>query len=280
MTLNIQLHFLKFGFFLLFFSGKSICSEPPFFKNLTTPMVNQAYSLACKNYKKIPSAKQEWTPLYPVPKEYQNVDLTKESHLLYMLKWTKETARYAYRCPNGELLGYVVRLEDKTGKKILPMLTYCQNINGNKQWHFKSFGDDRPLYGLDILKKKPRAPVLIVEGEKTCDAARKIFETHAAITWSGGYNSVHKSNWSALNKRDVTIWPDNDEVGRNAAFNIADILYKNKAKSISIVNYSQLLPPKWDLADPLPEGLTYDGLIKNKIFLMQPSNSLKNKKYS
>jgi hypothetical protein len=68
---------------------------------------------------------------------------------------------------DSNILGYVVRLDDKQGNKITPTLTYCRNQTGKEQWRWQGFGNDRPLYGLDQLKQKYDAPVLIVEGEKT-----------------------------------------------------------------------------------------------------------------
>ena len=47
-----------------------------------------------------------------------------------MLKGKIEVARYAYKEADSNVLGYVVRLEDKSGHKITPTLTYCQNDKG------------------------------------------------------------------------------------------------------------------------------------------------------
>lgn len=207
---------------------------------------------------------QEWTPIFPVPRQQHRVDLMNEPQLSYLLRGRAEIARYPYLRSDGRLLGYVVRLEDASGKKITPMLTYCKNGEGYKQWRFKGFGDNRPLYGLDILKNRPEKPVLVVEGEKTCNAARRIFRSYVVTTWSGGCFSVNKSNWKVLKNRDVTIWPDHDKSGKDAALKIADILY-NQAQSLSIIDLPSTLPQKWDLADPLPKGLTYGDIMKNKV---------------
>jgi hypothetical protein len=44
--------------------------------------------------------------------------------------------------------------------------------NGAKE---RALPGNRPLYGLPGLAEKPKAPVVIVEGEKTADAAVKVF---------------------------------------------------------------------------------------------------------
>ena len=213
-----------------------------------------------------PQTKQEWTPLFPAPAT--PVDLKAEKSLSYMLKGKIEVARYAYKDADSNILGYVVRLDDKSGHKITPTLTYCQNDKGEKQWRWQGFGNDRPLYGLDQLKTKPNAPVLIVEGEKTCEAARELFSDHAVVTWSGGSGAVQKSDWSVLKDRSITIWPDHDQPGLNAAAKITTILenqgnQEDKAVAVKIVNLPSTLPHKWDLADKAPDGLDVRDILEH-----------------
>jgi len=215
--------------------------------------------------------KQEWTPIFPAPSTL--VDLQAEPQLRYMLKGRKETARYEYKDADGNTLGYVVRLEDKQENKITPTLTFCAQRESeikNKdhaqslipsfhpptsQWRWQGFGNDRPLYGLDQLKAKPEAPVLIVEGEKTAESAKALFPDHAVVTWSGGCGSVHKSDWSVLKDRNVVIWPDNDKPGLKAAAKITEILNQQGNDRVTIIDLPSTLPHKWDLADQIPEGL-------------------------
>ncbi|NDH69425.1 MAG: hypothetical protein EBY22_16310, partial [Gammaproteobacteria bacterium] len=202
--------------------------------------------------------KQEWTPIFPAPSTL--VDLQAEPQLRYMLKGRKETARYEYKDADGNTLGYVVRLEDKQENKITPTLTFCAQRESeikNKdhaqslipsfhpptsQWRWQGFGNDRPLYGLDQLKAKPEAPVLIVEGEKTAESAKALFPDHAVVTWSGGCGSVHKSDWSVLKDRNVVIWPDNDKPGLKAAAKITEILNQQGNDRVTIIDLPSTLP--------------------------------------
>ena len=108
-----------------------------------------------QNPKRQLQTKPEWTPIFPAPNSY--VDLTANKNLAYILKATQEIARYAYHDADGHILGYVVRLEDHQGHKITPTLTYCRNQEGKEQWRWQGFGNDRPLYGLEQLKQKPKA---------------------------------------------------------------------------------------------------------------------------
>lgn len=152
-----------------------------------------------------------------------------------------------------------VHLEDKDGPKITPTLTYCRHEKGDHQWRFQGFGDNRPLYGLEHLKERPNNPVLVVEGEKTADAARDIFKHHVVVTWSGGCGAVQKSDWSVLKGRDVMLWPDHDQAGQKAMHKIEEIL-GDRPTSLTIVDLPCELPHKWDLADPLPKELIHDDL--------------------
>jgi hypothetical protein len=215
--------------------------------------------------------KQKWIPVFPAPST--PVDLQAEPQLRYMLKGCQETARYEYKDADGNTLGYVVRLEDKQGNKITPTLTFCTQRESEieskdhdqllipkshfstSQWRWQGFGNDRPLYGLDQLKANPEATVLVVEGEKTAEAAKTLFPDHAVVTWSGGCGSVHKSDWSVLKDRNVVIWPDNDQPGLKAAAKITEILNQQGNDRVTIIDLPSTLPHKWDLADQLPEGL-------------------------
>jgi 5S rRNA maturation endonuclease (ribonuclease M5) len=207
-------------------------------------------------------SKSEWTPLFPASNQAPN--LKDEKQLAYMLKGKQETARFTYKDADHNVLGYVIRLEDKDGNKITPTLTYCRDSQGKEQWRWQGFGNDRPLYGLEQLREKPTSPVLIVEGEKTCDAARlnRLFKDMAVVTWNGGAAAVQKSDWSVLKDKTVIVWPDNDNPGLNAANKISKILKAQGNQNVSIVDLPATLPHKWDLADKVPDGVKLEEVLK------------------
>ncbi|MCL2124180.1 MAG: DUF6371 domain-containing protein, partial [Desulfovibrionaceae bacterium] len=135
-------------------------------------------------------------------------------------------------------------------KEILPL---CYGASGNgSRWHWKALPEPRPLYALEKLAAMPEAPILLVEGEKTADAAQGYFPDHAVLTWSGGTNAVARADLSPLHDRKVIIWPDNDEAGFKAALTLAGLL-EGKA-DVSIVQPPDTLPEKWDLADATAPG--------------------------
>jgi hypothetical protein len=55
-----------------------------------------------------------------------------------------------------------------------PLTLWRPTAGGKQQWRWESWPDPRPLYGLAELANKPAAPVVVVEGEKACDAARRL----------------------------------------------------------------------------------------------------------
>ena len=82
-----------------------------------------------------------------------------------------------------------------------------------QEWRWKNVPDPRPLYGLELLAQRPNAPVMVVEGEKCADAARRIFPDHVVVSPMNGAKSPQKADWSPLQGRDVTICRDNDKPG-------------------------------------------------------------------
>ncbi len=181
-------------------------------------------------------------------------------------KGSNVTNIYEYRNRDNQLLGYAVRIEDGEAKKQVLPVAYCQNAHLNKsRWQLKGFSDagSKPIYGLEKLEQQKNKPILIVEGEKTADAAGKLFPDHNVISWMGGVQAVDKVDWSKLENRLVTIWPDNDKPGIEAANSITNHIdcHNGFTGLVSVVNIKQLdLPEKWDLADDLPNGTKHVNL--------------------
>jgi len=177
-----------------------------------------------------------------------------------------EVTRHAYKDENGQLLYYVLRLQDKndSSRKITPPLSYGYWKSKPEKigWELKGYQDDkRSLYNLHLLKDNPNFTVLIVEGEKTADQALQKLtgETYICMTWPGGAGSVQKADWTPLQGRKVLIWPDNDKVGYKAASDICTELRKLGVQSMKVVDSESLkqhFPEKWDLADPMPMGVS------------------------
>lgn len=172
--------------------------------------------------------------------------------------------------PEGYALAQVWMYKDASGDDIGAVARYDLVVaNGERQKQFrpfvaegdelvcKGFAEPRPLYGLDRLAARPEAPVLVVEGEKTADAAGELFPDYVAVTAPGGSKAAGKADWSPLAGREVVAWPDNDKAG--AAFAKAVVKHVPQAR---VVNLLKGLPDKWDLADDAPAGVVHADLVR------------------
>lgn len=112
----------------------------------------------------------------------------------------------------------------------------------------------RPLLGFVELQSRPDAPVLVVEGETTRDAAQALLPDWVVVTWSNGSKSVGMVDWSPLAARRVVIWPDADADGDKAATQIARHLRQAGAASVAVVTPPENVSVGWDLGDAAAEG--------------------------
>jgi putative DNA primase/helicase len=161
---------------------------------------------------------------------------------------------WIYRDAEGPLMA-VARYDKPDQKKEIRPWTF----NGLK-WICKGVKAPRPLYGLDRLAQFDQMPVLLVEGEKTADAAQHYFPTRPCMSWQGGVGQVGQADWSALQGRQVTIWPDNDKPGINAAAKICEKLLALDC-TVSIIDPTGW-EEAWDIADALAAGTPKSQLIE------------------
>ena len=105
---------------------------------------------------------------------------------------------------------------------------------------------------------------MICEGEKSADAAARVFPKSVAVTSPGGARAAEKTDWSALRGRKVLVWPDDDSPGRDYAAKVSAILAALDC-DVSILDAHTLAriapgggarePSKngWDAADAISE---------------------------
>ena len=161
---------------------------------------------------------------------------------------------YVYDNQEGKPILHLIRYEHDGKKTFMP--TTWAVVDGVARWVNRGFYDhgkaikEKPLYGMGRLYARPTDTVLLVEGEKTADAANVLLPEFVGMTWLGGSNNAKNADLQPLLGRDVWLWPDNDEAGKKAMETIRERL-KPIAKSAKIVDFSSLgkLPQKWDLAD-------------------------------
>jgi len=190
---------------------------------------------------------EDWPPVLPAP-------LPLPESIRHQRYGTPSMV-WRYRDAAGRLLFAVARFDKPDGGK--DVLPYCCGANG---WRWKAPPEPRPLYGLHGLVERPDAPLLVVEGEKAADAAALRFSSHVVVTWQGGSNAVGKADASPLAGRSVTLWPDNDAPGRQAAAAMMKAASAAGAARVGLVDVPATWPDRWDLADPLPDGVGLDTL--------------------
>lgn len=210
-----------------------------------------------------------WTPGEDgdAPKEW---DPLKEARFSVDNDWKLPVAAWPYRDASGALIAWVCRYIKANGSKdVIPWrrTTAPSKTKAGKEipvgtWKAMGWkGDEkRPLYGLDRLAANPAAPVAVFEGEKTADAAQKLWPKVVCIAWQGGAQAISRADWSPVKSRTtrVALWPDNDKPGREAMLYLRALL-----PGAGLVDVPKTLPDGWDVADPIPEGveLSLQGLL-------------------
>ncbi len=194
-----------------------------------------------------------WCPVSPIPEgAFIPLDVA--------LGGRAPDKTWLFKDAEGAALGFECRWTKPIGKDIR-FACLCRHADGRLEWRLKHLTAPRPIYGLDRLAARPDAPVLIVEGAKKVAPAAALFPSHVVVAWPGGAEGVKNVDWMPLAGREVTIWPDHDEPGRKAAAGIAERARKAAVASVYIVPVPEAFPPKWDLADPAPEGADLAALL-------------------
>jgi len=158
-------------------------------------------------------------------------------------KHGKPSMNWCYRNPEGNPMFYVARYNEAGGKKNLTPWSW-----DGTGWIARGWNAPRPLYGLEQLEMYPKKPVLIVEGEKTAEAAKKIVgDRYCVMTWPNGSMAVSSAEWEPIHGRSLLLCGDADEHGSTAVKEIASKLSKY-CKSIKIIDTTGQ-PDGWDLAD-------------------------------
>lgn len=176
-------------------------------------------------------------------------------------------AAWPYHDADGTLRAYACRLEweheNGVHKDVIPVCWMVNTDTGESRWKQRALPVPRPLYRLPHISRPSQT--IIVEGEKTADAAVRLFPGVQVTTWAGGSKAINKTDWSPLAGRKIVIWPDCDsksdpktgeyrayqeQPGMAAALTLADILTESGCDvRIVAVEYPGTLPDGWDLAD-------------------------------
>lgn len=181
---------------------------------------------------------EEWLRIAPVPPEF--VKRCFKKHLKHGLP----TFTWEYRGANNQLILKVLRfdkqIDGKKEKVFAPLALYRNRDTGEIKWRWSMPKINRPLYGLHELAKRPKATVVLTEGEKAADAAKALFPSCVCMTWPNGSKSISKADFTPLAKRNVIIWPDNDNAGIKCAKELKNLLTSLDAASIRIIDLDSL----------------------------------------
>jgi putative DNA primase/helicase len=242
-----------------------------------------------------PLQQPTYTPVMPVPEDVPQEPNQSWAKGFKHPEFGKPSHVWAYRDSEGRLLMYVARYTDGDGtKQVMPWSWGTHPTKGNVGWQMRGLtgGMKRPLYGLDKLAKYPGHDVLVVEGEKTADAAQELLgEACVVVSWMGGMGAADKADVRRLAQRKVYLWPDFDahrekltneekaaevdprskpilplhkQGGALAMMAIATKLKGLTADAnIRMVGYQPGEKAHgWDLADALDEGWTGEDVLK------------------
>lgn len=189
--------------------------------------------------------------------------------------------RWAYLDIEGKVLAYVLRFDytedDGSRKKETLPQVYGRTASGKHGWCYGRPPGARLVYGLEKIAKEEKKPLLIVEGEKTADAAQTIFSNFYTLTWQGGSGTFSQVDWkkhldpNIIGKRRIVIWPDADVAGRKwsepgfgAKESLPEILQKmgHDVKVVDVWNCDWIPQNGWDLADDIPNDRKVDELFE------------------
>jgi len=163
---------------------------------------------------------------------------------------------WPYKDAAGSVIGYVLRFDGADGKEFRPLTLWRDSVSGRLEWRWESWPTPRPLYGLKELAERPSADVVVCEGEKATDAARRLLPDFVVITSPNGSKSADKADWSPLRGRNVVIWADADSPGYVYAQVVTKCATNAGAKSVAITSPLSGVDEGWDAADALEERWT------------------------
>lgn len=195
---------------------------------------------------------------------------------------TPVVGAWAYRDREGRLHGYTCRVEFQkddgtTGKDVIPVTWQKNTASGAEQLRQGALQKPRLLYGTELLDSHPKANIILVEGEKTAEAARRLLASLPVLvmTWPGGGKAAKLADWALLAGRKIVGWPDCDgkadpqtgdylpyheQPGVAAMLTIAGLV-DAEMRIVRVPDAGQW-PDGWDLADAEAEGWTGDQVMQ------------------
>jgi len=179
----------------------------------------------------------------PAPEKPLLVLADKKAVVEYCQRHGSPRSWYVYGQKSAPTL-IVGRIEQNNGKKTFRQFTPC--ASGYTVGNTNEVGS-LPLYRQDEIADA--ATILVVEGEKACDAAWTM--GIPAVTSAMGSKNAEWSDWSALSGKKVIIWPDNDQPGADYADTVTSILSDLGCTVGRLDPNDMAMPEGGDIADLL-----------------------------
>lgn len=159
-----------------------------------------------------------------------------------------ETARWAWRERDGRIAYWSLRLRFPEGFKIYQPYSLRRGDDDVVRWTALASPSPRPLYNLpadDGVK-----PIVFTEGEKTADAAARVFGSPWWVTTAGPSTGLSQHDLSPLVGRDILIAPDFDSPGLLLVSALASQgFFRRLRVLLPPKEYHQNAPSGLDLAD-------------------------------
>ncbi|MGZ5779889.1 MAG: phage/plasmid primase, P4 family, partial [Burkholderiaceae bacterium] len=222
--------------------------------------VDDGTQIIKRNSERKSAAQPEYEVIMPIPD-----DQLRRRPTYFGKELGTPVSTWEYRNAAGQSLCYVNRFNIASGKTFLPQ-TFWKDSTGWGQWANKAPPVPRPAYGLNRLAARPDAIVLFNEGEKSADAAQRLFPEFVAVTTINGSKSPEKTDFTPFAGRKVYIAPDNDKAGTEYKHKLIELLRSAGAEVQAVLKLDMLikngtaLAQGYDLADAEADGWTAEEL--------------------
>ena len=170
---------------------------------------------------------------------------------------------WVYRNEAGAHVGYTARYETEEGRKVVrPWAGWRAAVDTQVRVAMAAPPTGRRWpYASDEIAAHPGRTVVLVEGEKACDAAQVLLPDCVASCWQGGADSAWATRWEGLEGRDVVLVPDMDPGGWRGMAQAWKAVQAAGgrcalAAATDVAGRTGPVPKGWDLADALEEGTT------------------------
>lgn len=179
-----------------------------------------------------------------------------------------EAGCWTIRDASGRALAQHVRVDRAEGK-----LVFWRGPAGEKV-KLSGLGlrlVDLPLYGTELLAERVDELVVVTEGEKAADAARRL-GLLALGTSTGASSAPSPAALAPLKGRTVLLWPDADDEGRRHMERVGRNL-RGIVSSVATIAWTAA-PPKGDAHDFVARGLKredFDALVRTDAAVGDPA---------